>query len=284
MSAVTDSWTSGRLWKIAAAAAVVLSMADLAYPQIPQTGGEAPGRTSTLLADGRRLLVGGQGRQGPLAAVAIMDPETGRMTELASRLGKPRAWHTATMLPNGTVLILGGLGTDGRVVGQAEVFDPATLSVQLFAAVLRGRAHHSATMLTDGRLLVVGGVSDESPAPVAELWDARTGALSVAEAPMMNASSGHEATLQPDGGVFFSGGHTAGSAAAPTGQVFDPGTGMFAPAAAARVSYAAILEASIPQDDASRVPLDPVSGAAIFQRTVGEDGQRGNGQSERAGQ
>src|SRR5262249_49753770 len=39
--------------------------------------GELTGQTSTLLADGRLLIIGGQDNDGPKATIAISDPRTG---------------------------------------------------------------------------------------------------------------------------------------------------------------------------------------------------------------
>ena len=63
-----------------------------------------PGQSRTLLSDGRWLLVGGQGGQGPFATAAIFDPQTSSLTPITQSLLRGRAWHTATVLPDGTVL------------------------------------------------------------------------------------------------------------------------------------------------------------------------------------
>src|SRR4029077_16466210 len=53
-----------------------------------------PGQTATLLPDGRTLLVGGEGLNGPLSAAAVRDSQTGVVTSLNGQLQKARAWHT----------------------------------------------------------------------------------------------------------------------------------------------------------------------------------------------
>src|SRR5580700_11124744 len=89
-----------------------------------------PGQSSTLLPDGRLLLLGGESPNGPLTTVAVQDPQSGATTPLGVQLPEPRAWHTASMLPNGTVFIFGGIGSDGTVLGSAELFEPATQTFQ----------------------------------------------------------------------------------------------------------------------------------------------------------
>ncbi len=118
------------------------------------------GQTATLLPDGRWLLVGGEGIDGPLATASIWDPQTWVTTPLLSELSQPRSWHSATMLPDGTILIFGGVGTDGQVLAAPELFDPNTSSfiLPLSSLNLLPRSHHTATLLTDGRVLIAGGV------------------------------------------------------------------------------------------------------------------------------
>ena len=90
--------------------------------------GEIPTRhlehTSTVLSDGRVLVVGG----APSRTTEIFDPSTGNWVK-AARTIEYHEGHTATLLPDGRVLVAGGAsGTTGRVypVTSAEVYDPAT--------------------------------------------------------------------------------------------------------------------------------------------------------------
>src|ERR1044072_8291790 len=91
-------------------------------PARSQTG-VLTGQTSTLLPDGRLLIVGGQDSDGPKATISISDPRTGEVFPMAVALNQARAWHSATMLPNGRVLIVGGTGSDNKTVeiGRAHV-------------------------------------------------------------------------------------------------------------------------------------------------------------------
>src|SRR4029078_10851731 len=69
-------------------------------PARSQTG-VLTGQTSTLLADGRLRIIGGQANDGPKATIAISDPRTGDVFPMAIVLNEARAWHSATMLPTG---------------------------------------------------------------------------------------------------------------------------------------------------------------------------------------
>ena len=80
------------------------------------------GQTSTLLPDGRLLVVGGQDSDGPTATVAIAESQTGELVPLPFVLRQARAWHSATMLPDGRVLVAGGdptMLTPNAIVGGA---------------------------------------------------------------------------------------------------------------------------------------------------------------------
>src|SRR5438552_3749657 len=67
--------------------------------------------TSTLLPDGRVLVVGGEYRSTPLASSELYDPASGTWSATGS-LNTARDSHTATHLPNGKVLVAGGRETD----------------------------------------------------------------------------------------------------------------------------------------------------------------------------
>src|SRR4029434_2392196 len=95
--------------------------------------GIAMGQSATLLPDGRWLMLGGLGANGPMGRAAIWDPRDASTVELSARLARPRAWHTATLLPHGT-------------------------ACELASRRARPRAWHTATLLADGTVLVLGGL------------------------------------------------------------------------------------------------------------------------------
>jgi RHS repeat-associated protein len=196
---------------------------------------QPPGQTVTRLADGRWLILGGEGPAGPMSTAMVIDPNTGRHTTLVAQ---PRAWHTATVLPDGTVLVVGGIGLGGQVAGTVDIFDPtANVIVPLGVDGSLARARHSATLLPDGRVLIVGGIgSDGEPRNDGELWDlgfadsasASGQAQSASRLAVSNPVPGgladpradHRATLLPDGRVLIEG-------AAGEPEVFDPAASRF---------------------------------------------------------
>lgn len=150
--------------------------------------------TATSLADGRVLVVGGDGRvsgvPATLASAELYDPATSTWTAAAS-MSAPRQLHTATLLGNGKVLVAGGSYTgDGGYsfpLSSAELYDPAT----------------------DTWTPVAGGHSSSS-IPLAELYDPSTQAW-VSATPALGARSYHTATLLPNGDVLVAGGHGGSS-------------------------------------------------------------------------
>jgi RHS repeat-associated protein len=188
---------------------------------------DARGVSTTLLPDGRWLIVGGDERPSQV----VVYERASRTNRLAALLSVPRSQHTATVLPDGTVLVAGGVDTNGGLVATAERFDPASSTIApIDDAAFAPRARHTATLLTDGRVLFSGGVT--SGGGPAELWDPATNrSLPLAGVPARDRLDG-AARLMPDGRVRFSGGvDTAGHAVAEVEQ-FDPESSSFVEAAA----------------------------------------------------
>jgi len=123
------------------------------------------GFTSTLLKDGKVLVVGGAtskiADEGELLKTAeIFDPETEEFTPTGS-MYFARSRHTATLLDDGRVLITGG---GNNVVyrssyGQwtAELYDPVSGTFSLAWFMNAPRQNHSAVLLDDGRVFISGG-------------------------------------------------------------------------------------------------------------------------------
>jgi hypothetical protein len=190
-----------------------------ADPVLPTVAGQ----TRTLLPDGRWLLVGGQGTQGPLGTAWIFDPQTNSAAVVAQPLLQPRAGHTATVLPDGSVLITGGVGPGGQVVSTIEHFDVPTQALHLVPATgLTPRADQTATLLTDGRILFAGGISAQGQVlGDAQLFNPLTYAVEAVPTPLSTARRGGTASLLPDGRVLIWGGTDATGTALTTGDVFD---------------------------------------------------------------
>lgn len=183
---------------------------------------------TVLLADGRVLVAGGPDETGiEQVASELYDPRTGSWTA-TGELIEARAGDTATLLPDGRVLVSGG--ARGRSdLASAELYVPSTGTWTATGTMRGARAGHTATLLPDGRVLVAGGAVSNSDMwrslASAEVYDPRTGTWTGAD-PMLDARSGHTATLLADGTVLVVGGsrgRNLGNLA--TAEVFDPRTG-----------------------------------------------------------
>lgn len=230
------------------------------------TANERAGKwtSSTLLPDGRWLLLGGSGPQGPVSTATLKDPVTGVVTVLPSGLLHARTGHTATLLPNGAVLIFGGADGTGHLVAATEMFDPSTLKFSNMASTgLTPRAYHSANLLTDGRLLVAGGLSATGDAVgLIEIWDFRTNNAEKMPQGLLAPRSRQISTLLADGTVSLWGGVDNNGAALTYGEIFDPTTLRTrietSPPVTEPNGLQPSLNASIPQDDASNVSSTPL--------------------------
>jgi len=184
---------------------------------LPAHPAVAKGQSVTQLADGRWLLLGGEGHS------KIVDMRTGAATALSANLLQGRTGHTATLLPDGSIIVLGGTDADANVINSAELFDPASASVtSLGRLALIARTGHSATVLTDGRLFIAGGVDARgNPVPEAELYNPLTRQSEQFNQRLDAERSAHLAALLPSSQVLMWGGVDGRNQARQDGELFD---------------------------------------------------------------
>lgn len=188
------------------------------------------GATSTLLADGRVLVIGGLGADEASTATAeLYDAATGTWTP-ASSMAFPRSGHTATRLSNGKVLVTGGFDQQDcypdcpvPIHQTAEIYDPGT-DAWTFAGYMTGpRYLHTATLLSNGRVLLVGGAcagvlsTAEIYSPAAGTWTA-TGS-------MRSHRFSQTAARLGNGSVLIAAGYGVSNTALGTAEVYNPATG-----------------------------------------------------------
>ena len=167
------------------------------------------GHSSTLLPDGRVLIVGGwTDAAGIFGSAEIVDPDGRRGVEVVSSVA-PRAGHTATRLANGRVLIVGGVDRSGVELSTSELFDTKTGQFAEGPAMAVARAAHTATLLSDGRVAIVGGGNGRYPnmnvIRTVEIYDPSTNRFTVA-GELRVARQKHAAALLDKGRLLIVGG------------------------------------------------------------------------------
>ena len=203
---------------------VALAQAQVATPSWTYTGSlntARLGHTTTLLANGKVLVVGGCNDSGCLSldSAELYDPVTGTWG-LTGGLNVDRVEHSATLLPNGKVLVAGGWNRG--VVGNTELYDPVAGTWSFTGSLNVARADHTATLLPNGKVLVAGGGTLET-----ELYDPATGTWSITGNLNVYRLWGHTQTLLPSGKVLVAGG-TQGDFSSQnlsSSELYDPSTG-----------------------------------------------------------
>jgi len=131
--------------------------------------------TSTLLASGKVVLIGGSNETGFLASAEIFDPSSDTLTPTTGSMAIARNFHTATLLNDATVLVAGG--SDGQTLALTELFDATSETFSGTGSLTARRQYHTATLLNDGSVLVTGGENRKpllSPPEITILSSAET--------------------------------------------------------------------------------------------------------------
>ncbi len=218
-----------------------LATAELFNPQLPSSAWEKTKSmreprihfTATTMGLKNIVLVAGgisdvQGRSEWFdAAAAQWLPQVAPLPMLQSR-----SYHASVPLQNGTVLVTGGQAP--AYVDTTEIFDPVTNMWTAASSMHVRRATHTLTLLRDGRAIAIGGATDNGVNTVvvssAEVFDPISGVWTDI-APMVNARTGHQATLLMGGRrLLVTGGHGAVPEPIVAAEILDTETMQWAPA------------------------------------------------------
>jgi len=199
--------------------------------------------SSSLLPDGRVLIVGGQDGSSPgaLSSTDIYDPATNSFTA-----GPPMTHghylNRSLVLTDGRVIVIGGEGTNS-----VEIFDPTQKMWSLAAPIPSGGGGYAAARVLDGRVFVSGGDVNGNQVvvydPAANAWTSM--------APMLTWRQWHTAATLPNGNVLIAGGDN-GASALGSSEIYSPLTmpnGSSVPAGGVAVGTTSIAAASLPNGD-----------------------------------
>ena len=184
---------------------------------------------STLLPDGRVLIVGGFGYPS-LATAELYDPATDAFTRTGS-MRRGVQFPSIVPLPDGRVLVYGGVLPDIS----PEIYDPATGTFSALA--IPGLVDDfdwpaQAIGLEDGRTLLTGGCCGDdgiSNLPSAAILDVAASTIEPLS-PMSEGRVAHQSVLLLDGRVLITGGVDSAQEGAErlrSAELFDPATGSF---------------------------------------------------------
>jgi hypothetical protein len=182
------------------------------------------GQTSTVLKDGRVVIIGGQNEYGPVSETEVIDTRE-RSIKMSTSLSVARARHTATRLPDGRILVAGGWDQKDSL-DSTEIFDPVKNSFSRGPQMNHPRAAHNATALEDGRVLITGGRSDSS----AEIFDPRSQTFTLLRAKTVAPRNFHGAALLNDGNILLVGGVDENGELLDSAEIFNTATFSFSPA------------------------------------------------------
>jgi N-acetylneuraminic acid mutarotase len=197
---------------------IPISSAEVFEPSSSSWSSVAPmnvarvNHSSTLLNDGRVLVVGGNNENGDLLSSSeIYDPQTNTWSFTKNELKDARSAHFAAIMKNGKVIVMGGFGIVTDTLNTVEVYDPALDEWSSVSSFNTGRYRPSYSQLKDGRIMVAGGVyytdQGEEIAKSVEIYNPITDAWSMGPA-MNDARFGQGSGVLSDGKVVVTGGRS----------------------------------------------------------------------------
>lgn len=184
--------------------------------------------TAVLLNDGRVLIAGGRGPDGPLNTAEIFDPLTNTWTPTGA-LNVARSYHQAILLADGRVLVMSGR-VNGVDIESCEVYDPNTSAWTEVGDLDSGRFAPLVVRLQDGRILIAGGFEQGNSNDflrTCELFDPATESWTNTGSYVTGANKQIGFVLA-DGRVLSAGGYDGGASRHQNAELYNPATGSWA--------------------------------------------------------
>jgi N-acetylneuraminic acid mutarotase len=165
-------------------------------------GGPIRSHTSTLLQDGKLLILGGM-EASPSNASTLYDPTDRSTTTPATAMPTARSYHTSTLLPDGRVIVMGGLSPTATTLNSAQIYSPLTEAWTNATNMTSARQLHTANLISGNRVLVTGGISS-SELSSTQIYNISSNTWSSGPS-LPIAQSNHTATTLHDGNVLIVG-------------------------------------------------------------------------------
>ncbi len=189
----------GPRFALSLAKAATLPQVEITDPMLTPRSGH----TTTVLSDGRVLIIGGRNQSGVLPSAEWYNP-TRKSFSPTGLMNEARWDHTATLLSDGRVLITGGRDVVKTLL-TAEVFEfrgGNSYFRRVVSPMKEPRYGHTASIMGDGLILITGG--DEGG--TAEVFDPVSELFTPELLPLGAVRRGHTATRLGFDGVFVTGG------------------------------------------------------------------------------
>jgi Galactose oxidase, central domain/Kelch motif len=196
------------------------SFAELYNPQLetwttvqglPATGLPVSRHTSTLLPNGKVLIVGGvDSSNQPIRKTWLFDSATNTFSAGPDTNAR-HGGHTATKLSNGNIVVAGGDCAYGAITcysGSTELYNSVANSFTSLAPMPIPVKHAAAALLSGDKILVAGGAS-ATVVSDAQVYDAATNTWRVLTTTLAGPRLYHTATTLNDGRVLIVGGYSA---------------------------------------------------------------------------